>query len=916
MPITRKDAPLPSIPQHQTFTFPQDRHLLITTPRNIFAWDSGGIHEIFHSSKGGIVAAKEAKDGSGMLAVASRNVVVMHDTKRGKEESWGLSAPEEEVRHLEYSNDAKSLFLSNTSDGVIQQYSVERSRLLAPAQQHSSSPAAVAISPTGHLLLSGSSSPPEISLKNLVHNSSPTLVMPEASSASVCCAAFHPERPNVFMLAFRDGTVSAYDATRIKKHYNSSGEDGEISHIPNLHRSVVFGTASVGRSGIAAPVIAVAFLPGFKTRAVSVGHDGRCRLFDFANGGVVLRTWHAKAPLTCLSVSAGKPSRTKSTSSSLEQQKERSRKVASHTIGGPTSIDSIIAVGRVDGKVYLYDTLGLLLAQKSVSSQEDAILSLEWARGPSPMSIKDSIGHFSDDSPPSLEPNAMQTKAMQRQTQVTSPNLPEPQPPGLGLPPDLRPLKVSVGRQFTFHPDEVDAGTVRRKPASPGYEPPTPPVQNQYNDLFSPVKVTGIATRAPARAHISSPQRARPRISSTTFTKQVPEHNGADPRKLSILTSDSHATSSSSAPRSGRCQNVSSLRPVRRISSQLSPLSTKKRHITFKGENNNTGGDATFSRQTTGARSRNAREEQDYLLATRKISADPKPGSISHTSSHQKTFPATSNSLTNTVQKHGDQFRGGMPPVSEPEDDIWFTSESEEDERPRRSRRPLIRPPARLASRSQINSKGTISTTAENHQPAFVVNPPPEKLTDKEDREVVTAEETCSDQMVSAKEQLSPQPLFSPGSENVRQLFPRSSSLSPRHKKKQQSPAKPRRRKQALNLTAIALNAEIAARQQPKSPWARVRAGKSGTTGARASGSPHQQHARPVRKNEFVTVLDGSAEAEAFELPCSSQDCSVCGDTRGRVKDLESEVAHLKGEVVALKAVLRQNGLPFPACLR
>ncbi|KAF7189674.1 hypothetical protein HII31_08994 [Pseudocercospora fuligena] len=912
MPTTRRDAPLPSIPQNkQTFKFPQDRHLLITTPRHIFAWDTSGVHEVFHSSKGGIVAAKEAKDGSGMLAVASRNVVVMHDTKRGKEASWGLNAPEEEVRHLEYSNDAKSLFLSNTSDGVIQQYSVERSRLLAPAQQHTSSPAAVAISPTGHMLLSASSSPPEISLKNLAHNSLPTLMMPEASSASVCCAAFHPERPNIFMLAFRDGTVSAYDATRIKKDYNSSRDDGEISHIPNLHRSVVFGTSSVDRSGIAAPVIAVAFLPGFKTRAVSVGHDGRCRLFDFANGGVVLRTWHAKAPLTSLSILAGKPSRTKSTSSSSEPQKERRQKVASHTIGGPTSIDSIIAVGRVDGKVHLYDTLGLLLAQKSVSSQEDGIMSLEWVRGSSPMSIRDNIGHFSDDSPAVLESNTMHTSASQRQANVTSPTSPEPS--GLGLPPDLRPLKVSVGRQFTFHPDEVDAGTVRRKPASPEHEPRTNLVPNQYNDLFSPIKATGNATTAPVRARISSPQRARPRISSTTFTRQVTEPNGADPRKLSLLTFDSHATSSSSATRSSRFQNRSSLRPVRRVSTQVSPLSTKKRHITFSRENDGPGGDATFSRQTTGAKSRNAQEEQEYLAARTTTSAAPKPSSISHTSSLQRTFPATSNGLMTTLQKDDDQFRGDTPPASEIEEDIWFTSDSDEDERRRRPRRPLVRPPARLASRSQMNSKGTISTTAEYRHLATINTRLPENVAAGEDRKLVTAEESSSDQMLSAKEQLSAQPLFSPGSENVRQLFPRSSSLSPRHKK-QSSPSRPRRT-QTFNLTAIALNAEIAARQQPKSPWARVRAGKSATT-TRASRSPKQQSPRPVRKNEFVTVLNGSAEAEAFVTQSSSQECSTCDNTRGRVKNLESEVAYLKGEVLALKAVLRQNGLPFPACLR
>jgi hypothetical protein len=37
-------------------------------------------------------------------------------------------------------------------------------------------------------------------------------------------------------------------------------------------------------------VIAAEFLPGFTSRVISIGHDGRCRLVDFEGGGKVLRT--------------------------------------------------------------------------------------------------------------------------------------------------------------------------------------------------------------------------------------------------------------------------------------------------------------------------------------------------------------------------------------------------------------------------------------------------------------------------------------------------------------------------------------------------------------------------------------------------------------------------------------------------
>lgn len=71
-----------------------DRHLLITTSQHIYAWDDRGANIIFTSTKGGIVAATEAHDGSNLLAVARRNAIVMHDPRRGREQSWGLDSDE------------------------------------------------------------------------------------------------------------------------------------------------------------------------------------------------------------------------------------------------------------------------------------------------------------------------------------------------------------------------------------------------------------------------------------------------------------------------------------------------------------------------------------------------------------------------------------------------------------------------------------------------------------------------------------------------------------------------------------------------------------------------------------------------------------------------------------------------------
>jgi hypothetical protein len=74
------------------FEIPSNAHLLITTPKHIYTWDREGLHVVFTSTKNGIVAAKEANNGSGVMAVASQHVVVMHDPRRNREDSWGLNA--------------------------------------------------------------------------------------------------------------------------------------------------------------------------------------------------------------------------------------------------------------------------------------------------------------------------------------------------------------------------------------------------------------------------------------------------------------------------------------------------------------------------------------------------------------------------------------------------------------------------------------------------------------------------------------------------------------------------------------------------------------------------------------------------------------------------------------------------------
>lgn len=387
------------------------------------------MNRLFSSSKRGILAAKESKDGSQFLAIADRHVVVLHDCKHDRENSYGLEASESSVRLLEYTSDTQNLFLSTSITGAIQCYSVGREHTEDVGKEHPSPPTVMAISPDGEVMISASENPTVVYLQDLKSRMPARQLHPGATEKSVVVAAFHPERPNIFLLGFQDGTVAAYDAIGAREG-RSVGVDPknakqdldhvvrEIGRFDCLHRvtnraSVQVTTpplgqdrkltAAMGIQGMG--VTSAAFLPGYKSRAVSVGRDGRCRLVEFEDGGKVLRTWDVgpgiegpriSAPLTSVSV--------------LDvREKKKTNKDDADNANGDTplvpikqainqqsdmvkkpdrqAISHIIAVGRMDGTIILYDALGLKMQAVIVDKTHDRIISVEWMKGSSPRAL-------------------------------------------------------------------------------------------------------------------------------------------------------------------------------------------------------------------------------------------------------------------------------------------------------------------------------------------------------------------------------------------------------------------------------------------------------------------------------------------------------------------------------------------------
>ncbi|KAK5715635.1 hypothetical protein LTR15_010281 [Elasticomyces elasticus] len=443
---------------------PSGVYLLVSTPSHIYAWDCRGITAVFTSSKAGIVAARARNS---ILAVADSQVVILHDTKHGQDASWGLTANEhDELRLIEATKDG--LYLTTKLANVVIRHSSSKKQ--TPIQSHATAPTALACSST--FVVSASDNPPITYVKDLTSDTT-VLLKPQASDTAAIKATFHPDRDHVFSLGFRNGTIAAYNAVELSR----SGHDGEIGHLTTVHS---------GMTGLA-------FVPGTKSRAVSVGSDGRCKLLDLENS-VVIRTWHAKAPLTAVCASR-----------------------------------NLLAVARVDGKIHLYDNLGVLQEQRTIGSER--IISVEFVKGPTPPSVPVRLAENVSD-PPSLP----------------------------------RKRTVSHAAKIPGASRPADEGTVRRNPMARSHVQLPP---DDIIDLFTPAHGK---FGTPEIRPTTSP-RSRPRISTLTFTLPT------DPR-------ESHATSSESEPaipprisRVGHSRTKARQAPLARNRPNFQPVKSRREQL-------------------------------------------------------------------------------------------------------------------------------------------------------------------------------------------------------------------------------------------------------------------------------------------------------------------------------------------------
>jgi hypothetical protein len=78
--------------QTESFKFPSTYHLNVVTKKNVLSLDRNGMRRIYTSGSGGIMAAKEAPDGSGTLAIADSFIVLLHRIEKGLDASHKLKS--------------------------------------------------------------------------------------------------------------------------------------------------------------------------------------------------------------------------------------------------------------------------------------------------------------------------------------------------------------------------------------------------------------------------------------------------------------------------------------------------------------------------------------------------------------------------------------------------------------------------------------------------------------------------------------------------------------------------------------------------------------------------------------------------------------------------------------------------------
>ncbi|KAI4670251.1 uncharacterized protein J4E79_000532 [Alternaria viburni] len=276
---------------------PFDQSLFVATPNAIYLRSQLARKKLFEcETANGIVNARASKDNSSLFAIADSQVVILHDATRSRDRKYKLKNGDGEPRLLLFSPDSRILYFTTTLSNSVQAYSIPNDELLPSLPSHPSPPNAIAISSNGTVLLSASPSPPTIYLQDQRWGRSAAVnFRPTDARSAVTCAAFQqPDGPaqlsyTNFVIGFQDGLLAMYRLflpSLRKRSEDSRAHQPQFFQLQPVRVGVIKKLHKPAMGGM----LAAEFLPGYKSRVVSIRHDGKCRLVDFEGGGKILRT--------------------------------------------------------------------------------------------------------------------------------------------------------------------------------------------------------------------------------------------------------------------------------------------------------------------------------------------------------------------------------------------------------------------------------------------------------------------------------------------------------------------------------------------------------------------------------------------------------------------------------------------------
>lgn len=147
------------------------------------------------------------------------------------------------------------------------------------------------------------------------------------------------------------------------------------------------GVAVIGNRYLG--ITAAAFVPGYKLRFVTVGHDGKCCVNDLAvpakKEARVVDSWHVRSPATSLSITPFNHDRGVFGHNEIQAPEDAKKAVKGN---------SLIAIGCKDGRVLLYDLRGNQLGGETFHPGGTRVVDVEWMSGEDSTGRRDSqSGH-------------------------------------------------------------------------------------------------------------------------------------------------------------------------------------------------------------------------------------------------------------------------------------------------------------------------------------------------------------------------------------------------------------------------------------------------------------------------------------------------------------------------------------------